>query len=632
MNRPHAYHLPSEIELAHTEVVIAHRRERIQFIDQSIEEANVLLDIAINSLEAQFAPSIAMVKAEITKLIEREEAKITLLDKERSVREESLREATRQKVQNLEKERAELDKEIGNDKGFIAPIRRLPSELLSEIFIWSEINGNPWPITKVCRSWRSVALRTPQLWSHIAITESFGSLKDSYGRGYGYTDFCRRLKTAPSGEEREGSQRCKTVKGLEKALKLAGNTQLRIVISIAHSDHYSYIVDDVQTERERINMLDLLTQHFPRIRSLIIRNLPDAKLRREGAADLFRPSVFQGQLPVLQELEVAPSTRNQFINTLMTSVQGSARGLQSLTYSVPTGIWGNPDVVVDFNLTKKTLSSLTSLRLGAGSMPFEKTVWESMENLEELEFSAHTLTDWSAMSLPNLRRLTITGGTGSDLGGHLPRLKYLSLESVTLNATAFSISAPELETLILQNDHLEVARMIDAPALNELNIFSKFMKKTDANQLITTIWDDTVGAGARCLNPRKLRIDVDANDGALVKALKQMDRIEDLQLGIRAKMNLRRKLLADLALKTKKTTKGSKGVPVICPNLMRLEVFPGPFNLRDRPISAPGDKLQIQNLLDGITTARPTVECVLKEESQADIPIFGGMYWDYMDY
>jgi F-box-like len=626
-NRPHAYHLPSETELAHTQVVIAYRRDRIQFIDQSIEEQNIQLDGKIKALEAEFAPSIASVKAEIKRLIEREEGRMALLERGRATREESLREATRKRIQELEQERAELDKEIGNDKGFIAPIRRLPSELLSEVFIWSEINGNPWPITKVCRSWRSVALRTPQLWNHIVLTEALGSLKVGYGRGYGYMNFSRSLKTAPSEEEREGSQRCKTIKGLQNALKLAGNTRLRIIISIGHADHYAYLPVDLETKKERIKMLDLLTEHFPRIQSLIIKNLPDVKFQREGI-DLFQPSVFLGKLQVLEELEVASGAHSQFITTLMTSVRSSARNLQSLTYSQPSAIWGDLEGLTNVKLAKESLSTLTSLRLGPGLIPFENAVWESMANLEELEFSGHVLVDWSALSLPNLRRLTITGGTGRDLGGHLPRLKYLYLDGVALEAPAFSIYAPELETLIIENDHLEVARMIEAPALDSLEVFSRFMKKVEANQLITTIWDDTAGAGARCLNPRKLRIDVDANDGALVKALKQMNRIEDLQVGIRAKMNLRRKLLADLALKTKKTTKGMKeGVPVVCPNLTRLEVFPGPFNLRERSMAGPGDKLQVQNLLDGITTARPDVECVMKEASRED----NSMCWDYMD-
>ncbi|KIM27968.1 hypothetical protein M408DRAFT_8946 [Serendipita vermifera MAFF 305830] len=628
-NRPHAYHLPSDSEFAHTQLIISHRRDRIEHIDKTIEAEKTSLDIAIATLEDGFAPSIANIRAKIQRLIAEEEAKITQLNKERAATEEKLREASAKKVRKLELERAALDKEIGNDRGFIAPIRRLPSELLSEIFIWFEINGSPWPLTKVSRSWRSVALRTPQLWGQIIITESTGSIKSTYARPYGYSDFGRKLKTAPSEEQgREGAQRCKTVKGLETALKLAGTTPLRVVISIGNSDDYIYLgFDGVGAKKERVAMLNLLTQNFPRIQSLIIRNLPD--LRRVDGADDF-PSVFQGKLPNLQELEVNPTTRNAFTNALMASVQASSRNLKSLTYSQPSGLWGNMDVIINVNLGKESLSTLTSLRLGGSGLPFDKAVWESMVHLRELEFSGLPLTEWSAALLPSLTRLTISAGTATDLGGHFPRLKYLFLDSLTLTAPAFSITAPLLETLVLHGDHLEAARMLEAPVLESLEICSKFMKKAEANQLITTVWDDAGVEAGRCLNPKKLRIDVDANDGAVVKALKQMDRLEDLQLGIRSKMNVRRKVLGDLATIGKRNGKGVKeGVPTVCPNLKRLEVFPGQWTSRDRPMSGAGEKLQIQTLLNAITTARPGVECLLKEEEYADGLDLGDLFWAY---
>ncbi|KAL0950513.1 hypothetical protein HGRIS_007322 [Hohenbuehelia grisea] len=59
----------------------------------------------------------------------------------------------------------------------ISPIRRLPAEILSEIFLLCrkgqranilDTTQFPWPLTRVCSAWRSVAISTPGLWNTIA--------------------------------------------------------------------------------------------------------------------------------------------------------------------------------------------------------------------------------------------------------------------------------------------------------------------------------------------------------------------------------------------------------------------------------------------------------------------------------
>ncbi|KAF5345828.1 hypothetical protein D9756_010891 [Leucocoprinus leucothites] len=47
--------------------------------------------------------------------------------------------------------------------------RRVPLELLADIFTWcTEDNTRiPWNVSQVCRQWRAIALRTPQLWRKV---------------------------------------------------------------------------------------------------------------------------------------------------------------------------------------------------------------------------------------------------------------------------------------------------------------------------------------------------------------------------------------------------------------------------------------------------------------------------------
>jgi hypothetical protein len=65
-----------------------------------------------------------------------------------------------------------LTKDLEERKAWIAPIRKLPNELLSEIFIFaSEMEDlAPVRITEVCHLWYEMVLATPRAWSLIYTT------------------------------------------------------------------------------------------------------------------------------------------------------------------------------------------------------------------------------------------------------------------------------------------------------------------------------------------------------------------------------------------------------------------------------------------------------------------------------
>ncbi|KIM29287.1 hypothetical protein M408DRAFT_121946 [Serendipita vermifera MAFF 305830] len=62
-----------------------------------------------------------------------------------------------------------LEKEIAARQGWIAPVRKLPVEILTEIFLYSRAVSELSPVTisEVCRLWRRVILATPQAWTLI---------------------------------------------------------------------------------------------------------------------------------------------------------------------------------------------------------------------------------------------------------------------------------------------------------------------------------------------------------------------------------------------------------------------------------------------------------------------------------
>ncbi|KAJ7231057.1 hypothetical protein B0H12DRAFT_973531, partial [Mycena haematopus] len=95
-----------------------------------------------------------------------------------------------EKLKHLEDERASLSSHHAQHKGILSPLRRMPTELLSEIFsstlpsmreIWNNrehyMDNSSWVLSQVSSRWRMVSLSTPSLWSSIAINYNNTSIR-----------------------------------------------------------------------------------------------------------------------------------------------------------------------------------------------------------------------------------------------------------------------------------------------------------------------------------------------------------------------------------------------------------------------------------------------------------------------
>ena len=73
-------------------------------------------------------------------------------------------------INELEGQRAALEDQVSRTLAYLSPIRRLPMELLREIFVWSfeEHACSAWVLAAVCPSWRRLALRIPLIWSKVS--------------------------------------------------------------------------------------------------------------------------------------------------------------------------------------------------------------------------------------------------------------------------------------------------------------------------------------------------------------------------------------------------------------------------------------------------------------------------------
>ncbi|TDL19029.1 hypothetical protein BD410DRAFT_774415, partial [Rickenella mellea] len=83
--------------------------------------------------------------------------------------------------------RDKLSGSIAAHKALLTPARRLPPELVSEIFTHATVYGGldnlmlprprvseaPLKLGRICRRWRQIALSTPSLWSSVTIPQNW---------------------------------------------------------------------------------------------------------------------------------------------------------------------------------------------------------------------------------------------------------------------------------------------------------------------------------------------------------------------------------------------------------------------------------------------------------------------------
>ncbi|KAJ7138212.1 hypothetical protein C8R44DRAFT_695340, partial [Mycena epipterygia] len=85
----------------------------------------------------------------------------------------------RDRMKQLEEERASVLIQLAQNAAIISPLRRMPPEVLGEIFSWTlpsvgalkhghlGVAYSPWILTHISSRWREVSLSIPSLWSLV---------------------------------------------------------------------------------------------------------------------------------------------------------------------------------------------------------------------------------------------------------------------------------------------------------------------------------------------------------------------------------------------------------------------------------------------------------------------------------
>ncbi|KAJ7830337.1 hypothetical protein B0H14DRAFT_3464940 [Mycena olivaceomarginata] len=334
----------------------------------------------------------------------------------------------RAKIDELGIHRAVLQEQYDSCQSFFAPVRRLPSEIIAEIFALAAVNPEPTAdtppslallqrlahpqlliLSRVCARWHSVAVGTPSLWTKIHLQDT-------------------AFWSAPGIAER-------AMELLQSALARSGNFPLTVIIT-----------NTTNTWSHR-PALELLAQHSARWRVVRFR-CPASDFQFLAAA--------KGNLAILENIEVATNASESLPVTLFEV----APRLRRFAMAQPLG----PHV------STPPLDQILNLRcFDLASTDIADTVSAMSDLSGSNSFSLHFyLDDWSRSAHPDLAiahtssdvgRLAIelTGeffkhhcqqALGSIFAGlTLPRLKGLTFESE--NYPRFPLVWPHAQFLAL---------------------------------------------------------------------------------------------------------------------------------------------------------------------------------------
>ena len=403
----------------------------------------------------------------------------------------------RQEIFNEAHER--VQRRLERRRAVAAPLKKLPPEILSEIFIMHVVmGGSPWVTLKVSRWWMRVATGTFRLWRTIHIIPG--------------------IRFCDSGASH---QQCASKKQLQRAMRRAGMVPIRLRLLF---DSWEAVQD----------ILPFIAESLDRFQSLDLGRSPS--LRGSDEEKEFLVSLRYGVPRNLRELTVGNTWKIEpIVEGLLKALDTSRASLECVTVS--SNRWLQP-----LGQHRKIFLNLRSLSFSGwtGSSTDDELLqkwFSSVKHLEYLSINVNLTLLVDVLTLvDNLQELDIQDTSLEPLYFlQLPKLKKLVLTSVRPRyPQEFTISLPQLEVLQVKSSFWTSIRALHCPALHELNLGTGSYEKIPAKPQLAFIWT----SDSRCLNPRILHLQVGATALALITMLRKTKAIEQLHLTLPASSSL----------------------------------------------------------------------------------------------
>jgi hypothetical protein len=486
------------------------------------------------------------------------------------------------KVSDLEVQIHILREENSKAACFLAPIRRLPVEMLAEIFVLaiSCHSHAPLNLMRVCRSWRAVVLTIPRIWSNLRL--------------------------------------CTWTKHDKVAFILERTGVSPLDVEIDTSMDMFKIVD--ANEFRRYTGLELAAKEAKRWRNLTVMNFPshlDIEVYSTPEQLAFE---FSGPMNALESFKIKNICDDSPVFNQLLDVVGSSshEKLTNMELSSPNAI---------YYLAQAQFSSifhgLVIFKADVCRMRTEVDLLSQFQHLETLEVyclrlpTYHIDTDlplartlkhmriktvsvqWMAgRSFPNLEECTIIWPRYPETlvaGGRVdfPLCTHFTYEDLTIG-TLLNFRIPKLDTLIVRNE-----------ALN----------KSRGSMQLAAVWNGASGQVAP-LQPRVLHLDTQCHDQHLVDALSMLPELEELYLGVDPPDGLGRKFFGALQARKGRASRAATSamhVSTLCPGLKTLGIR------YRRWFSDETDEIM------------PLLHEVIKARQETDVPLQSVKFWPTKD-
>jgi hypothetical protein len=473
------YYLPTEAEIVDTKLTIQSEESAFQKVEEALIRGQGEYDASIIEADKLKAKEIAAICERFDTQVQR----MTV--------------SWEQQKAGLEAQMKKIEERLARQREFVAPVKWLPSEVLSEIFtIQVDCGDTPWTLLRVCRLWKAVAFSTPRIWRYIQIAEN-GKRFDSG------TSF----------------QSCFTKAQLEKALSRAGAAPLSISIALP-----GYNSNKVVDSKRLFAQFDTITKVLNRCDTLELKRTH--RLFYKEDQELFATL----QFPILSSLRclhLEVGWENSSIaQKILAAINHESTALRELS------IASDRDRSLVHSLAKYQLllDRLTSFSAKGFEVPSD--IFAAMRHLSFFSQEGCSIVPdqlpgaSTLLQKAQFRSVKFLDCTTYQFGS----LKRLALHTCSIPMQPGAIKVPVLDTLVFEGQSSSWLPILalDCPSLLHLELEGGPRSKGQANKELNQLWGSNTGL----VHLKVLKINLVMSDATLVTILKKMAALELLSITI----------------------------------------------------------------------------------------------------
>ena len=501
---------------------------------------------------------------------------------------------TEQRIARLQQQIRDPEQETSNYRSSLAPIHRIPTELLAEIFgiVIGCYEDNPFAVMRVCRSWHATVLSMAHVWSQFTV------------------------RPWTSHEQ------------IEFLVERTKRVPLDVVVDLnARRNSFRHARETMGDYRG----LDLAVTTMPRWRKLIVAafpNEPDISAASEGEGRF--PVTFYRPLGQLEAFKITGicETSAPFNRLLDTVATTSTERLSYVEITTPNALYhlASPKY-------HSLFSRLRHFKVDVREMKDPADILPCFENLEVLEaYRLHLPTYGHDVDLPivhTLKRMSIKAVSMQWMYGRT----FTSLEDCT-------IIWPHHPETICPRDGIDLRGGIDLPVCTQFTYASRLTQPLSEFRLpkldnmvvrneawngrrgsaqLASVWGESMNP--RWLRPRILHLDTQCYDQYLIDALQLHPDLEELVLGLVGPGGLGKKFFNNMVARRLKGPSSLSASPsgparpnvasgsfLVAPLLPKLKVF----GVRYRRWIREGEKDEVKPMLEKIIQSREKTEVSLQ--------------------